>query len=620
MRIGRPEAFTLTDPDQAGTQAARTYGTRAWQVAGWDAYDQVPESHATTAFIAACLSRLRFKLAWTGDDDEPGPVWDEDGKVREDLGVSPAAAELGRSLVRTIRARRGGQTSLLAKIGANLAQVGDLSVVPRERYGRRYFDAYSIDELRPQANGTWIRYAGPGRQAEVLAKTEAGKRPLVIRIHREHPRYSEWADSSVRALLPTLEVMVLLTQELRSSTVSRIMGPGILWVSEEADLPPDPNDPKREGLTAQLATVGAAAVSDKTSAAALVPVIVRVPQEVVEKGIKETKFAQTDLNTIPKRDSAVNTFARGSELPVEQVVGMSNANHWGAWMIDETTAKIYIAPLMEIVCAILTEDYLIPSLANALKLGPDGQLPDDYAGLCVHYDDTALVVHPDRSEAAQDAHGTAVAPNFAISDQAYREARGFAESAAPDDEEVERRIAIAERLRKSAAPSGFGANQGNENGPGGVKPGPPAANNAAANGASVSPNEAVEAEMLTRISAAVEVAAERAVDRLGARLRSAANAKLSAADLAPLSGRPARDVPVLLGANLTASIIPPDQQFTGEFAALERTVTRWMNGSPVGPQVAARVTTAAEALARALSVTSEARIDPTSLAACVRGR
>lgn len=607
MRISRPEAFrALTAP---GADAAQTYSTRAWQVSAWDAYDEVPESHATTAFIAACLSRLKFKLAWLGDDDEPGDVWDEEGNVKE--GINAVAAELGRQLVRSLRAKRGGSTRLLAKIGANMAQVGDLSVVPRDMNGRRYFDAYSVDELRPNGDGTYTRFAGPGRQAETFTRTADGKPPLVIRIHREHPRFSEWADSGVRALLPTLEVMKLLTQEMRSSTVSRIIGKGILWVSEDADLPPDPNDPEREGLTAQLATVGSVAIQSPGSAAAQVPVIVRVPGKPQEM-FALTEFASPDLNTIEKRDAAVNTFARGAELPVEQVIGMAKANHWGAWMIDETTAKVYIAPLMEIIDGILTDDYLLPSFKLA------GIAESLYGNFCIDYDDAALVVHPDRSAAAQDAHGTSAEPNLAISEQAYRDARGFSESDAPDDEEVERRIAIAERLRRSSA-AGRDQQRGTEGGPGKVNPGPPAAATTAA--ASVSPDTGPDPQTLTRIAAAVEVAAERAVDRLGARLRSkvdAANGTLPAGLKASIAGKPSRDVPLLLGPSVIAALIPPDQQYVGEFAALERTVARWMPGNPAAPRAARSVSLAAEALARALSESAEARIEMSSLVACIQ--
>jgi hypothetical protein len=605
LRISRPEAFQLSSPSGAEPMSAdQLYGTRAWQIRGWDAYDEVPENHSTTGFIASCLSRLRFRLAWLGDDDEPGPVWDEEGVIRD--GINPAAAELGRSLVRTLRAKRGGQTRMLGRIGSNIAQVGDLYVVPREAAGRRYFDVYSIDELRPQADGTYIRYASPGRSAETFKRDpKTGKAPLVIRIHRPHPRFEEWADAPTRALLPTLEVMSLLTRELRSSTVSRIMGPGILWVSEDADLPPDPDHPDREGLTAQLATVASVAIREPGSAAAQVPVIVRVPQEVVDKGVRETKFAQTDLNTIPKRDSAVGTYARGAELPVEQVTGLGSANHWGAWMIDETTSKIYIAPIMEVIDGILTDDYLHASFRVALNLADDAELPPEYAGFVLDYDDADLVVHPDRSTAAGEAYGTARQPNFAISGQAYRDARGFSNADAPDDEEIEQRMAWAERL--NARESLMGLVPGAEGGPGAVQPGP------AGTGSSGSGTTAAEAVLMARISAAVEVAAERAVDRLGSRLRAAANGHMPADAAVALVGKPSRDVPVMLGPAMTAVIIPPDKHFAGEFSALERTVARWTS-----PDVAKSVVIAAEALARALAVTHDAHLDPTTLAACVR--
>lgn len=601
MRIGRPEAFSLIAGSDAPLDSSQLYGTRAWQVLGWDSYDRVPEHHSTTAFIAACLSRLRFRLMWLGDDDEPGPVWDEDGKVRED--INPAMAEVGRQLVRTLRARRGGQAALLSKIGANLAQAGDLYAVPRERNGRRYFDAFSIDELRPQSDGTYIRYAGPGRPAETFARTDDGKLPLVIRVYKEHPRFSAWADSPTRSLLPTLEVMDLLTQEMRSSTVSRIMGPGIVLISEDADLPPDPDNPDREGLTRIVTDVAATAIRDKSSAAAHVPIFVTVPHEVVKDGTKQLTFSQGDLNTIPKRDAAVSTYARGAELPVEQVVGMSNANHWGAWMIDETTSKIYIAPIMEIVDAILTDDYLWPSLAMAAGVAPDSALPPDVAGFVIGYDDSELVIHPNQGAAADVGYGTARQPNFAVSHQAWRSVHGFPESDAPDDEEIEERMAWAERLNARVSVGGpfdDGTGLPDEQDPGKVQPGPPPAPSASQNGQNGSGPAPAAALLRERISAAVEVAAERAVDRLGARLRSAANAKMAAAEVEFLRGVPSFEIPRRLGPTTTETLIPPAQQFVGEFAALERTVSKWTADLPNTADIAREAVRAAEELARSL--------------------
>jgi hypothetical protein len=122
--------------------------------------------------------------------------------------------------------------------------------------------------------------------------------------------------------------------------------------------------------------------------------------------------------------------------------------------------------------------------------------------------------------------------------------------------------------------------------------------------------------MQARIAAAIEVAAERAVDRLGSRLRSAVDAK--APDLrARLAGLPSREVPLVLG-SAVSTIIPADQQYVGEFAALERTVTRWMNGSPAAARIGEQSALAAEALARALAENRDAYLDVATLATMLR--
>lgn len=592
MRVGRPEAFSMSPLAGGKTPAgAGLYATRAWQVRAWDGYDEVPESHYAASFLSACLSRIRLRLAWLGDDDEPGSVWDEDGNVND--GIDPKAAEVGRALVRSLRARRGGQSRLMAASGGNLAQAGEVYWVAREEAGRRWFDAYSVDELRPagterDADGNEVtvysRYAGPGRVIETL-----GPDAFVVRIHRPHPRYQEWADAAARALLPTMEVLSLLTQEMRSTATSRLAGAGVYWIPEEIDLPPDPDNPELEPFTAQLVRTMARAISDKSSAAAFAPVVNRAPGDQI-KNIRHDTFTAGEWDTVNKRAAAVGDFARGTDLPPEVVAGSGGVNHWGAWMIDESVNKAHVAPVVEIVTGVATDAYLQPSLGLAFGVLPGAPLPPELAGFVIDHDDSELVMHPDRSKAASESYGTERAPVFLISGQAARSARGFSEADRPDDDEIEERMARAERLNARETVQGLapGATGAIDEGGGGVEAGPPAAMPDA------------NASLAERLSAAIEVAAERAVDRLGSRLRDKANANPALA--AMVSGRPAAMVPVLLGADTTDALIAPASQFVaGDWAALERTVRRWATAGDRDPdRLAAGAVELAERAARSL--------------------
>src|SRR5207253_9143549 len=106
--------------------------------------------------------------------------------------------------------------------------------------------------------------------------------------------------SPFRALLPILREIEFLTLHVFSQIRSRLAGAGILFVNQDIDFPPPPEQPggeavsqpanKAQGLMVVLAEAMSAAIRDQGNPAAQVPITVTVPGELVGKAAELMTF------------------------------------------------------------------------------------------------------------------------------------------------------------------------------------------------------------------------------------------------------------------------------------------------------------------------------------------
>jgi hypothetical protein len=97
-------------------------------------------------------------------------------------------------------------------------------------------------------------------------------------------------------------------------------------------------------------------------------------------------------------------LARGMDLSPEQILGMGEANHWGAWQIDEADVKGPISSLAAIIVHALTIGWYRPALETAYAAA--GLSEEDVASIperMVWFDTSPLEQRPDRSEQAVQA-------------------------------------------------------------------------------------------------------------------------------------------------------------------------------------------------------------------------
>jgi hypothetical protein len=528
-----------------------------WQDETWRYYDGVGEFHYSATFLGACWARVTLTLGLLGDDDEPGPLFDDEGVPVD--GVRPATAELARILLRMLRPATGGQSALLLPAGVNIASVGEFWLLGIDEKGPdgttivdRSFEVLSRDEIVPNAAGSgWARRRTPSAQPEPIDPDA-----FLLRVHRPHPRFGLYADAPSKALAPVLERMRLLTLAGQAEALSRLAGNGVWLVPEEVEWDDDDDgvDDSSHPLQRRLIEAMSTPIADPGSAGAFAPYVVEMPGEYIEKMTKYQRFDRPEWDVDAKRTAAVQEYARGVDLPVETVTGIGAANHWSAWAIDESVYKAHVEPPLTLVLDQFSARYLRAQLVAA------GVDPAEARRIVIVPDAAGLVLHPNQETAAQDGYGTAVAPNFLVSASAWRRLRGIPEGDAPDDEEIAARVALAQELRP--VQSGRGSGAAPTSAPPVAAPPVPAADAPAAGGLPPSTTAA-------GVAIAVEAAAERAADRAASKARD--RARRAGHDL---TGLPARAVVASLAARGVAWTIEPDDLPPGEFDALAAVVER----------------------------------------------
>lgn len=538
-------------------------GDQEWQQRAWEYFDTVGEVHYSSSFVGACLSRCRLTIGIPDDDGHVGPVFDEDGNIKDDddggeaLGNSRdlSSAPEALRLVRALQSDTGGQSELLRAMGLNLRVAGEGTLVGTPREDRAGLDNsklpltelqwefLSTDEFKVNGDD-YKRVRGPGFSTEEIS----GQSVFAVRIWQAHPRFSEMPDSGLRAVLPICEELSLLTREIKGDIHSRLANAGLYWVPNEIDYPePADFDPDEDGdaFTADLIATMSTAITDKESAAGTVPMVVRAPAQYI-KDVRHDQFPIQSNNTIERRRDAVLRFAQGVDLPVEIVTGQGDTTFANAVVIDDALFKAHIEPVLEMICSALTSGFLRSALG-------------DDCPFVVHYDASELLSRPNRAQDAKDAYD-----RDAIGAAPLRNALGFSDSDAPTEEEL-----AAKTTRKAATTPGqvptsqpTPAPEDAQDGPGSNAPG------SEVEQGTDDPGASLQAAVLM----ATEYAVERAIRRAGARLRSKASRLPAHKEL--LSQVPDAEVAVTLGQTTVERLGGVDSLFVGEFDTLDTFVRR----------------------------------------------
>lgn len=410
-------------------------------------YDDVGECWYPAQFYSRTMQKVRF---YPGFKNEKGEI--------EEVESGPLVELWNR-----LQDPGGGRTDLSGSYGHLMFLIGDGYLVEGDEDGVPIAEYLSPLELRiqPQAAGAqeYLRLRAPGMTPEELVEASdddfapLGNEVRVSRLFRRHPSFSSWADSPVKAVLDLYALLRMLTLAGNAEAQSRAANRGLLYIPDEltfgpADAQDGQEDPLVDPVMQELIDAANAAIRDPGSASAMVPILLRGPGLLPTGAGTSVPMAdllkwmqlgpEDSYRAIDAWEKVIARIGNGLDLPGTIVTGEAR-NHWGDWLVDEQGFRQHVAPVCEKFGGDLTSAYLRPAARAALI--------ENWENVGIGYDPAEAVNHPDQVATAKDMHDRLV-----ISDETYREAGGYGEQDAPDDEELERRTLVKINVDPYAEP------------------------------------------------------------------------------------------------------------------------------------------------------------------------
>ena len=407
-------ATAMVTLDGSSSWKTWKFGNREWQTEGWRLYDIVPEHRFLTNWIGDSIAQARLFVA---DLDENG---EEIGET-EDARIRPlAGVPLGTGSQRDDNLRLAGVD---LAVGGECWIVGEGAATNPEQAAGSWF---VVTGAAFKTQGQDIRVRRPKSRNGGWLKLEDGT-DILIRCWRPHPNDVDQADSPTRAALVPLREVELLTKREFAELDSRLTGAGVWFLPEGVDFPREQDDPEGvAGFMAYMQRVAATSMADQSSAAAVVPIMATIPDEVLAQisNLKDTHvnfWSELSEQITPMKDKAIGRIATSFEIPNEIMLGMSTANHWTAWAISEEGIK-RIRSYLGLIADALTRGFLRLALES---MGIPN--PERYA---FSFDTSPLAARPNRLEEALQLH-----ERFLLSDEETVKAGAFDPAQMPSIEE-----------------------------------------------------------------------------------------------------------------------------------------------------------------------------------------
>jgi hypothetical protein len=387
----------------------------------WYYYESVPELRYIIRYIANAVSQARLYVGRvTSDPTNP-----------EILKESHPASQLLESFAGGMV----GQSEMLDQLAVQLTLIGDSRIAgPKQgKNAPEPFDkwnVFSINEIVSR-NGQLFYTTADGRELPLPNNVKA------LRVWRRHPRNRWLADSPTRSSMRVLREIDMLDKHVNATGTSRLSGAGLLLLSDEMSFPV--NEVETDGVETDnfvkfFAEVMSIAIKNPDSAAARVPIIGQGSAEAIQAARYMTFSTPFDEQVPELRQKDIRRLSLGMDILPEILLGFSDTNSWGSWQSDETTQRIHITPLLQIITGALTIGWLRPTLRE-LPLSKTNQ--DMIDSLVIWFDLSNLRVKPNVTEEAQNMYD-----RFAIGQDTLRRVSGLTESDSPTGEELELQILL----------------------------------------------------------------------------------------------------------------------------------------------------------------------------------
>jgi hypothetical protein len=349
--------------------------TEGWQPQAWIWYDTISEFRYSCDWVGNVLSKAILTVT-------------ENGKPTTNAKALAGLAALYGS--------EEGRHEMLRQLGIHFTVAGE---------------AYIIASPVSSAEDDWMVAAATNTTFDlsggVKVDTETFENPMAIRLWRPHPLRRLFSNSPARAVLPVLSELDGLTKHVAAQIDSRLAGAGMLLLPSEISFSAAPTEGE-EGTTTtndesgadkivrELMQTMAKAIQNRGDASAMVPIVLQVAGEFVDK-VKHVKFwTDLDEHAIELRNEAIRRLALGMDMPPEVLEGQADLNHWSSWQVEEAAIKSHTEPLLAVITDSLTSGYLIPYLLG------EGMSYEEAQAFAIGADTSPMRVRPNRSEEAME--------------------------------------------------------------------------------------------------------------------------------------------------------------------------------------------------------------------------
>lgn len=406
-----------------------------WQSEAWDYYDLIGEIKYAANLIANPLSRINLYVGYI-EDSANVP-----SKIKQVEGLDPDLIRDAENVLYALESGNGGTSGVLRAAALNLFIVGEFYLVkepPRFGQSTGRFQVRSVEEViaNPGSNGkgntVFLKTRKDAKPNDYIALPRNG---YASRMWRNHPRFSDDADSSMRGVLDICDELLLLSRAARASAKSRLNA-GILYIpdgisaAKEADTDDEDVESGIDSIEEELIEAILEPVGDDSSGAAVMPTILRGPEEYAQSIRHITIDRPMDVQSTQRSERLLERILAGLDIPLDVAKGLSGVKYSNAILIEEQLYKAHIEPLILMIVDSLTIGFLRYTLTRM------GWTEDDVSRIVVWYDPSAITAKPSKSEAATTGFGMGI-----ISGEAWRRYNGFAESDKPSPLESAQRLA-----------------------------------------------------------------------------------------------------------------------------------------------------------------------------------
>ena len=391
--------------------------SQPWQLRSFGYYDTIGEINFTAKFLARQIARVRFYPATLLEDGTTEPI------------TSGAPVEI----LNQVQDPGGGRSQYLFDYGRQM-------FLPGEGVLFGYDDATKWrflwkDEVRPLTPGL-----DSGKFERINSQQEAtGEIGVAYRFWSPHPRWSDLADSPMRAVQDICEELLILTLGVRATALTRLTN-GILVFPTQ--MSPNPltsgldEDPEQNPFLADWMEHVGAQIDDPSGVASRIPFLIEGDAEYLKeiRWIK-THDPATDYMEKDLRKEAIERLALSLDMSPEDLLGYTNANHWTGRQVQLDRWRMFGFNKAEQFATSLSDAYLRPALRDE---GYDG-----WEDVVIAFDDSQVVISPDRTEDALKANAAGL-----LSGESTLAALGWSEKDAMEGDEKDEWLAI--KLRDPA--------------------------------------------------------------------------------------------------------------------------------------------------------------------------